>query len=419
MLDGLSLLAQAGGAQEAALGFGFPIKGVALMGVFGLGMCFSLLGAISVKLMPRISIDKAKFGWLISAFMFSCLVASLVFGVLIDSIGFKPVAIIGFVLTAACIFMLAQGKKYNLVVLACLLLGFGAMALNTAGNTLAPQVLFGGENATAATNLVNVFFGLGLFLTPFIVSFLFRKISYERAISVLGVIVLAPVILALMAKYPETGEGFALGNALALLKEPVILITALALFCYISLETSFSNWLPSYGEEIIKTAKPEENKDVVDASAQRMLSVFAIFMMVGRLLTSLLNAKSEWLAANGSWLVLIVAVISAFVIFAMTVTKKVSVGWLMAALAGLFFGPAFPTVIGVMFNNTDPSVQGSGFGIIFAVGLAGAVIIPKAIGNLAKGSTLQKGMRLLLLPAIGLIILAIIMGIVAAGAAAA
>ena len=203
------------------------------------------------------------------------------------------------------------------------------------------------------------------------------------------------------------------------MKEPVILITALALFCYISLETSFSNWLPSYGEEIIKTAKPEENKDVVDASAQRMLSVFAIFMMVGRLLTSLLNAKSEWLAANGSWLVLIVAVISAFVIFAMIVTKKVSVGWLMAALAGLFFGPVFPTVIGVMFNNTDPSVQGSGFGIIFAVGLAGAVIIPKAIGNLAKGSTLQKGMRLLLLPAIGLIILAIIMGIVAAGAAAA
>jgi len=35
-------------------------KIVALLCVFGLGMCFSLLGSISVKLMPRLKIDKGK-----------------------------------------------------------------------------------------------------------------------------------------------------------------------------------------------------------------------------------------------------------------------------------------------------------------------------------------------------------------------
>jgi len=75
-------------------------KAVALLSVFGLGMCFALLGSISVKLMPRLKIDQGKFGSLISAFMFACLVASLIVGVVTDSVGYKPVAIFGFVTTS-------------------------------------------------------------------------------------------------------------------------------------------------------------------------------------------------------------------------------------------------------------------------------------------------------------------------------
>ena len=50
------------------------------------------------------------------------------------------------------------------------------------------------------------------------------------------------------------------------------------------------------------------------------------------------------------------------------------------------------------------------FGIIFAIGLLGAVIVPKAIGNLAKGSTVQKSLRLLIPACILLAILAIVLG---------
>jgi hypothetical protein len=78
-------------------------KAVALLCVLGLGMCFSLLGSISVKLMPRLGIDQGKFGSLISAFMASCLVASLLMGVVTDKFGYKPVAIFGFVLASVCV----------------------------------------------------------------------------------------------------------------------------------------------------------------------------------------------------------------------------------------------------------------------------------------------------------------------------
>ena len=379
-------------------------KLVALLCVFGLGMCFSLLGSISVKLIPRLKIDQGKFGSLISAFMFICLLASLVTGVVTDKIGYKPVAIFGFIATAACIFLLALATTYSMALIPCLLLGFGAMALNTAGNTLIPVVLFGGKNPAAASNLGNVFFGLGLFITPLIVSFLF-KTTYEKAVSVLAIIVLVPIIFAVIAKYPEVKAGFAIADAFALLKEPAVLIAALALFCYISLESSFCNWLPSYGKEIITRDFANLENAVVDATAQQMLSAFAVAMMAGRLVSSQISAITSY----GSWFIAGTALIAALVILAMTKSGAIWTSAL-AVCAGLAFAPCFPTIVGVTFAKFEPAVYGSIFGIIFAVGLAGAVIIPKAIGNLSKGSTIQKSLKLLLPLCVILIILALILG---------
>ena len=380
-------------------------KVVALLCVFGLGMCFSLLGSISVKLMPRLKIDQGKFGSLISAFMFSCLVASLLLGVTIDKIGYKPVAIFGFIATAACIFIFAYGKTYGAVLIPCLLLGFGAMALNTAGNTLIPVVLFGGQNPAAASNLGNVFFGLGLFVTPLIVSLLFRKTTYEKAISALGVIVLLPVIVAVIADYPASQAGFRLADAFELLKEPAVLVAAFALFCYISLEISFCNWLPPYGKEIISRDFPSLDGAIVDASAQQMLSVFDVAMMVGRLVASQIAVITQY----GSWFVAGAAVIAALVIIAMAKSGAIWTSAL-AVCAGLAFAPCFPTIVGITFAKFSPEIYGSIFGIIFAVGLAGAVIVPKAIGNLAKDSSVQKSLKLLVPACVILIVLALVLG---------
>lgn len=388
------------------------VQAVALMCVFGLGMCFCLLGSISVKLMPRVKIDEAKFGTLISVFMFSCLVASLMIGVITDSVGYKWVAVFGFAATAICIFILAFGKVYMSVVIPCILLGFGAMALNTAGNVMAAQVLFGGNDPAAASNLANVFFGLGLFLTPLIVSFLFRKTTYEKAVSALGVIIILPIIIALLAtEYPVSSAKFDVVAAAKLLGQPAVLLAAFVLFCYIALESSFCNWLPAFGKEVITKESPTMESGLADARGQRLLSWFAIAMMVGRLATSLLPAQLNFdLTAQGGWVIAGAAVIAAIAIFLMMTCSKGVNAALLAALAGLAFAPIFPTTVGVTFSKFSSDVYGSIFGIIFAVGLAGAVIVPKAMGNVAKGASIQKSLKLLLPACILLLILAIVLG---------
>jgi fucose permease len=364
---------------------------VALLCVFGLGMCFSLFGSIGVKLMPKLGIDRGRFGTLISYFMFSCLVLSLVIGVITDKIGYKPVAVSGFLATSLCIFLLARSRTYASTVPCCFLLGFGAMALNTAGNTLIPVVLFGGKNPAAASNLGNVFFGLGLFLTPLIVSFLFRKTTYPKAVSLLGVLILIPVVPAIVAGYPKAAAGFILSEAISLLAQPIVFVGAIVLLLYSSIETSFCNWLTPYAKEIFSRTRPNDDEGAVDASAQRMLSFFAVAMMAGRLIASQVPAITRY----GSQVVGGVMLVSAVIIFGMGVVKKASHVPILAALAGLMLAPCFPTTVGIVYSK-HPANFGSVFGVIFAGAMLGGVVVPKAIGNLAKGATIQKSLRLLI-----------------------
>jgi len=380
-------------------------KAVTLLCAFSMGMCFSLLGAVSVKLMPRLRIDQGQFGTLVSAVMAACLVTSLVAGVVLDAVGYRPVALFGFVVSGVCVLLLAHVRTYPAVLGSCFLLGVGAMSLSMAAMTLMPVVLFGGKNPAAANNLGNVAFGVGLLLTPLLVSFLFRRISYELAVSVVAAIVVAPVIPALLAAYPQSqAAAFSLGDAVALLREPAVLVAGCALFCYTSLEQSFTSWLPAFGKEVIGARSSDASE--TDAAAQRLLSLFAVAMMLGRLGASQVPAITEY----GSWMMAGAAVLAALVVLLMIVAWQPWQAAVLAVLAGLVLAPCFPTTVGITFAKYRPAIYGSVFGIIFAMAMLGGAIVPKLIGNLARGSSVQRSLRLLLPTCVVFAALVIVLG---------
>lgn len=384
------------------------VKIVALLCSFGLGVCFSLLGAISVKLMPRLRIDQAKFGTLVTGFMSACLVASLLMGVITDRLGYKPVAVFGFVAAATCIFLLARSTSYAAVFGSCLLFGFGAMALNTAANTLIPRVLFDGQDAPRALNLGNVAFGVGLLLAPLIASYLFRMVSYENTVSALAAIIALPAVLAVSASYPpQSGAAFEFANALSMLARPAVVAAFLALFCYSALDVSFSNWLPAFGKEVIGESRPGADVGAVDASAQRLISVYAVAIMVGRLFASQVPGLKEY----GGWYLAAASLAVALLVAWMTWTRRAPVAWLLVFMVGLITAPFFPLIVASTFGkfSANPEVHGSVFGIIFAGALLGGATVPKAIGNLARGSSVQKSMILLVPLCLILVGLAIVL----------
>src|SRR5947209_1542439 len=89
---------------------------------------------------------------------------ALVLVAVTDLIGKQAVLMTGSALFAAALLLLAVSRRYSAAIGSVLLLGAAWAMLINVGNVLTP-LAFPGRMAHA-TNLANVFFGLGAFLTP-------------------------------------------------------------------------------------------------------------------------------------------------------------------------------------------------------------------------------------------------------------
>jgi fucose permease len=363
---------------------------VALMSSFTLAICFIILGSISVELMLALGINEARFGTLVmSLFLTSCIV-QLFIGPLVDKIGYKPVSILGFVFVSASMFTLAFSSGFAIALLACIMMGVGAMSVNTVANTLIPVVLFGGKDPARASNFGNGFFGLGYILTPLLIVFIIEilGLSYTIALLTLGILSLVFLVFALLTSFPAVSTGFRFSMVLKILAQPAILIASVALFCYISLEISMGTWIKPLMEELYG------GYTVADAAVKAgiVLSLFGVTMMAGRFL----SATVKNLTAQGPKVIIFSSAIALTAILLMILARGPALGIVAVLLIGLAFAPIFPTIVGVTFAKFDPSLYGTIFGIIFAIGLLGGTFVPKFIGNLSVGSNVQHGLPILL-----------------------
>ncbi|MFH1740745.1 MAG: MFS transporter [bacterium] len=376
---------------------------VTITSVFGLGIVLALLGAVKIRLTERLSIDDAQMGKLFSVFNFSNLIFVLVAGVLCDALGFKAVAILGYLIGAFSIFLFGRSTNYGAAVGACLLLGVGGMFMNSVGNTLIvnPQILF--ADAARSGNLGNVFFGVGAFIVPLLTAWLFAKTSYSNTLNVIALIVLVPIVFAIFGSFPEAPEGFSLSAAAALVTQKQIILGALALMCYIALEVSMGGWITTYATSL----------GADEASSSRILASFWIALMVGRLITALfIGAYLINLAVDGAWFVMGLAIVAAIVLYSMVGLKSLGAGKVAVILAGLALAPCFPTIVGVTLSRTEQALCGSGFGIIFAVGLIGAIFVPAWMGAISKGKDIKSSMAVVAGTAAVLVVLSLIMGLI-------
>ena len=363
---------------------------VALTAVFGLGIAFVIVGAISVEYAKALQI--ANIGDLtLALFLTSCIV-QLVIGPLVDRFGYRPVAIAGFLVSALSMCLLALATGFQAALFACILLGVGAMCMNTVGNTLIPVVLFEGKDPARASNFGNAFFGLGLVVTPL----LFTVMTYKPGLYVLAAVFLVFLVTTLGTPFPRAASGYQFSMAVKLLKNPVVIIAALALFCYISLESSMNTWSKPYMTEMLGG---DQNPNAV-ANAGLVLSLFGVAMMVGRFLTSTVKNLTNM----GVKLIAAMAAVAAVAILTMIMTHSAALATAAVVLTGLAFAPIFPTIVGVTFAKFDSSLYGSIFGIIFAIGLLGATFVPKIIGNLSKGATIQQSLGIVLAMAVALFV---------------
>ncbi len=381
---------------------------VAIMAVFTLAVCFVMIGAASVELMAKLGLAEGQIGIMVLLFSLTCIVTQLTVGPLVDRLGHKRLAIVGFVVAGASIFLLAYAGSYPLAVLAAMLLGVGAICCNTVGNTLLPVVLFGGKEPARASNFGNAFFGLGVALPPLLIGVLQADVgmSYEAIMSLIAVIVLGFTVFALLSDYPQVSTGFELSRALGLLRSPVVLIAALALICYIGLEFTMTTWIRLLMMEMFETAGGDEAR--IARNTGLVLTAFALAMALGRFGTSTIKN----LTAIGTKVIVAMAALSVVTIGIMSVAASPVVVMVAVFVTGLAFAPVFPTIVGVTFSKFEPGVYGSVFGVIFAVGFLGPTFLPYVIGKASEAGSIQQAMPIAVVVAAVLCVVGLLMGVV-------
>jgi predicted MFS family arabinose efflux permease len=171
-----------------------------------------------------------------------------------------------------------------------------------------------------------------------------------------------------------------------------------------SLEVSMGSWIRKLMEQLYAT-----DRTPADASfwAGMVLALFGVAMAVGRFLSSAVRN----LTAIGVRVITGAAVVSLVAILVMVWTQSAALAILAIVLMGLAFAPIFPTLVGVTFAKFDASQYGSIFGIMFAVGLLGATFVPKWIGDLSAGGTVQGGLKVAAGMALLLVLIAPALGV--------
>ena len=377
---------------------------VAIMAVFTLAVCFIMTGSISEELKSKLDIDNSAIGTMVFIFSLTCMIVQLLVGPLVDRIGHKSLAVLGFLVAGISIFLLAFAQSFALVLAAAVLLGIGAICCNTVGNTLLPVVLFDGKEPSRASNFGNAFVGLAFVLIPLTIVTLINDLgwSYERTLSIIASVVLTFAVFAFFSNYPRVSTGFELAKAVRLLSQPLVLLAALALVCYIGLEFSMSTWIKPLMTELYE--KTDNANAVRDAG--RILALFGLAMAVGRFLTSMIKNLSQigtFVVAGGA-----LVVVGSVMIMVCTANPKLAT--LAVLVTGLAFAPMFPTIVGVTFSKYDAGLYGSIFGIIFSIGLLGSMILPKLIGSLSVNKTVQQSLPITAIMAGVLLIIALLMG---------
>jgi fucose permease len=351
-----------------------------ILAIFVYGSIAALLGTILPQLQNRLGLDNAQAGYVALAQAIGLAIASIAIGPILDNIGKKAGIVAGLAGIAVSLAGLAIANSYVTALGSMFLLGLGGGMLVTGANTLISDVA--DEKRASALNLLNIFFGLGGMVTPFMAANIpALSSSYALCLALAAVTAITVVVnLATPMPAPTREGGFALAQASPLLSQPALYLLSLYLFLYVACEVGVWNWLVAY----------LVSQGVAEGYAQNVLSFgFAFGLLVGRLIASRILLGVPEIK------------VTLFASVAMAVTTygmiKVSSPFMVGALvflAGLAMAPMFPTVLG-MVGNVFRRMTATAMGVVITSGWIGLAISSPIIGWISNQSDLATGLLLL------------------------
>ncbi len=363
----------------------------AILAILVYGMIAPMLGTLLPNLSVKFQLTPEQSGSIAFAQAIGLIVASLCAGPLVDNKGKKTGLLISLVLVVIALFALPSSNSYGQLMLWMLLLGLGGGTLVTSSNALASDV--NPARRAATLNMLNLFFGLGGLLTPFIAGNFLAGNAIGLCYLVAALTVATLVFNSATAMPPPSGErGFKLSEVGAVLGRPSLYLLSFFMFLYVTCEVGVWNWLP----------KHLVSQGIGEQQALTILSLgFALGLLVGRLVVSriLMNVSAVAVTLGA-------ALLMAVTTYLTLQTSDPTVAWVAVFCAGLAMAPVFPTTL-AMTGDAFPKATATAMGIVVTSGWIGLAISSKIIGAIAGGDDKRLKVALLLLPVASLIMVVV------------
>jgi len=349
----------------------------ACMGIFIYGYLSAMLGVVLPNLMGKLSVDKAQAGRFFMSVYIGQLVSSVPSGPAMDRFGTKMVLALGLALITFAFLGLGTIDTGKLLYPLGIVLGLGGSMLVAGENTLVSMINPAARETAA--NLLNLFFGVGAFLAPFIVMPVLKRRGFTAVLVGSSLIPAAVFLLHISLRFPPALQqhGFPLAQASSLLTEPKLLLLASMVFLYVGTEFSLWNWTVTFFTV---------ERGYEQTNASRLVSAFAFTMILGRL-------GAKWvLAALGPEKTLLLSAVGAAICLGGMFRgqgRKFVKGSALAA--GLFMAAIFPTSLGLA-GRYFPALVGTAISLAITGGWIGAIAIPPSVGFVAERRGVARGL---------------------------
>jgi len=338
--------------------------------MFVFGITLAALGALFglPETRDRLHVDLAQQGDIFLTLYLGVFVSTIIVGPIIDSFGNKIVLAISAALVVAGLLGFLVAGSFVSALSSSFVLGFGGGGLNTAANALVADLY--PDRRGAMLNLLGVFYGCGAVLIV-----VASKVLLPVGIALATVCAIAYLVLP----FPRALEpvGFSLFSSVRAAKYPMVLVFAALLFCESGNESAIGSWTSTY------------------TGSNSILAAYWGGLMVGRVLGAKLLAfirKERLILASG-----IGSAVGTVILVALK-------SWIGAVIVGLSFAAIYPTAL-AMAADRYQRLAGTIFGLLFAVGLLGAMAFPWVIGQTSEQFGLRAGMMLPLIGAVVIIVL--------------
>lgn len=342
----------------------------------GVGLPDSVLGSAWPVIYKELNLPISLAGY-ISATVSACtIVSSLISAKVIKRFGTGGVTAISTVMTALALFGFACTKNPVFFFVMAIPLGLGAGSIDTALNNFVAL-----HYSASKMNFLHCFYGLGIAVSPYLMSAALSADNNWRKGYVLVAIIQSVISVAAVAALPlwkkaEKKDAESDSSEIKILslsqmfRMPMALMSSFAFFASCALELTAGSWSSSF---FVNT------KGVSADLAAKITMLFYVGLASGRFLSGILTGKfSRWRVVYASSLVMLFSIVLLMMPLHFTVSS------VALFFIGMGIGPIFPNLTHLTPKIFGRDISGSIIGLQQTASYVGIMLMPWIFGIIAE-----------------------------------